>query len=220
MKTSIELYNPGADDGIDIDTGDHGGLIRGTLWVFKKDRFLVNKIDPPPPNAELLFEDYVVCWLWFEIDSETGKLVAQHQITQPGQKHPKREKMPNPDPRDWPLYDGKPSDPMHDTRYIHFTSSNGEPVTFTTFSAYGRIGCDALQRAIRSVRRFSPRATPIVRPIVGEWSHRKYGTVKGPKFEPVRWLGRNAAASLGGIDDDDAVHKVGVRGDLHDEIPF
>src|SRR5215472_17273333 len=106
MKTSIELYNSGADHGIDIDTGDHGSLIHGTLWVFKKDRFLVNKIDPPPPNAELLFEDYFVCWLWFETDPETGKLVARHRITEPGQRHPKREEMPNPDPRDWPLYDG------------------------------------------------------------------------------------------------------------------
>jgi hypothetical protein len=115
----------------------------------------------------------------------------QHRVTQPGQRHPERNDLPDNDEGEWPLgLDGKnPEDPWKDTRYVlMINTQTAAEFTFVTDTYGGRRAVSDLKQQIANARRVHPGAVPIVKLSIATMPT-KFGPKPRPMLKVVDWHG-------------------------------
>jgi hypothetical protein len=182
----------GADDGWDAVPASDGGIIHGDLVRFTDGHFPINKSSEPADGREMAVVGVVTLWIKWVGNK------PDHRVTQPGQRHPDRDELGDLDPEAWQAgLDGKPKDPLEDSRYLYLVDPyTGEELTFTTASAGGRKAIADLKNQIANVRHAHPAAIPIVRLESGTWKTR-FGPKPKPLFRVVGWKQSGASGELG-----------------------
>src|SRR4030081_2206858 len=100
-------------DGFAVKENSSSNLISGKIVKFNDGRFTADKTEPLPPNTTLAAVNAVTAWVHWGDDGRP----VEHRITQPGQRHPEREELPDQDQSLWPPgLNDEPSDPWRDTR--------------------------------------------------------------------------------------------------------
>ena len=115
----------------------------------------------------------------------------EHRVTQPGQRHPLKDEMPDRDEDEWPLgLDGKTQeDPWKDNRYVYMINTQtAAEFTFVTDTYGGRRAVSDLKQQIAYARRVHPGAVPIVKLSVGTMPT-KFGPKPRPMLKVVDWRG-------------------------------
>jgi hypothetical protein len=157
----------------------------------------------------------VACW----VEWKDGKPV-NFILPEPGRMLPSRETLGSNDETKWQLGpDGKPRDPLQNTRLVYLVDEEtAEAFTFSTSSYGGRNAVADLGDQIARKRHACPGAVPIVE-LGSAPMQTKYGRKSKPVLKIVDWrfpadpkptLVEATAPSVPALS----------RGDIDDEIPF
>jgi hypothetical protein len=109
-------------------------------------------------------------------------------ITEVGGRYPRREELGHRDESKWERgLDGRPADPLQDSREILFVNpTTFETYTFCTSSFGGRRSVDELDSAMRNARRIRPDAVPLVS-LESQPMPTRFGVKCRPYFRILRW---------------------------------
>jgi hypothetical protein len=109
-------------------------------------------------------------------------------ITEVGGRYPRREELGYRDESKWERgLDGRPADPLQDSREILFANpTTFEAYTFCTSSLGGRRSVDELDSAMRNARRIRPDAVPLVS-LESQPMPTRYGVKSRPYFRILNW---------------------------------
>jgi hypothetical protein len=142
-------------DGFSVEERNpSNSLIIGRILKFKDGGYTVDKTYFPN-GGRYVVRDVLFVWVhWVD-----GKPV-EHRITNPGDVHPERDELPDQDQDQWPAgFDGKPSDPWRDTRYLQvICQKTGADFTFISETHGGHRAVAELKAQIRNVRSAHPGA--------------------------------------------------------------
>jgi hypothetical protein len=132
------------------------------------------------------------------------------QITEVAGHYPRREELGHRDEAQWERgLDGRPADPLQDSREILFVNPvTFETYTFCTSSFGGRRSVDELDSAMRNARRIRPDIVPLVS-LESQAMPTKFGVKSRPYFRILSW-------STSGAEQPAIAPPVN---DLDDEIP-
>jgi hypothetical protein len=140
------------------------------------------------PDAEDTFAVVGVKLAWLKWGPDKR---PTQRVTQPGQRHPERNDLPDNDEDEWPLgLDGKTAeDPWKDVRYVYLiNTATAEECTFVTDTYGGRRAVSDLKSQIANARRVRPGAVPIVKLSVATMPT-KFGTKPRPQLKVTDWRG-------------------------------
>jgi hypothetical protein len=134
----------------------------------------------------------------------------------PGQPKPEQPFVPE---DEWPKnLSGVPTHPWSWTTYLYLlNTSTGVTSTFTTSSAGGGQGIDALDEQIASMRQLQPGALPVIKLVVAPFPTR-FGMKTRPDFEIVGWRNRGGEQPVALLEHDPD-DPAGIPAD-GDEPPF
>jgi hypothetical protein len=219
MSNELSTITP--DDGFSIAEQSNSSSIVGRMLKFSDGQFLIDKTERLAAGSKLVANAVVTAWICWRDNKP-----VEHCVTQPGQRHPARDALPDLDQTEWPLgLNGEPNDPWKDTRYLHLIDrQTGTDLTFITDSFGGRRAIADLKSQIANVRLAHPSALPVVMPRSVPWKT-KYGIKQRPQFEVVECIGRqktepdpllSPARSKPGVNDPISTG----RKDMSDDIPF
>jgi hypothetical protein len=109
-------------------------------------------------------------------------------ITDVGNHYPRREELGYRDESKWERgLDGRPADPLQDSREILFVNPvTFETYTFCTSSFGGRRSVDELDSAMRNARRIRPDIVPLVS-LESQAMPTKFGVKSRPYFRILNW---------------------------------
>ena len=109
-------------------------------------------------------------------------------ITEVGGRYPRREELGYRDESKWERgLDGRPADPLQDSREILFANpTTFEAYTFCTSSLGGRRSVDELDSAMRNARRIRPDAVPLVS-LESQPMPTRFGVKCRPYFRILNW---------------------------------
>ena len=173
------------DDGFELVGTPAGPNLRAVYMRFVKGTYELGAEREPVP----LGRQFIV------IAAKEGwaRLVRGEDVRrvprEPGKPFPQRNELGDTDQSQWPLFDGKPSDPWRlSIELLLIEKETGRPVIFVTTSLTGREAVTDLCRLITYQRRSrGPNAKPIVSIGVGTYRSRR-GPVATPKFTIVDWI--------------------------------
>lgn len=194
-----------------------GSAITGERLRFSKGLYLIGRGDSAQLSAgtKLRVLDVAAGWVKFF----DGKVVDQRM----GYPLCERGDLDDNDPEDWPSgYDGSPSDPWSNQRYLYLVDPvSGAEFTFITSSWGGRAAVEALARQVHIKRGAAPGAVALVQLDTAYKKSAKYGNIPSPKFVVVGWtdgdgrpIAENANSNFRVISGRSAGEE------LDDEIPF
>jgi len=185
--TNSNIATAITNDGFAVEENTGSGNIVGKILKFTGNQWTANKTENLAAGTKLVANAVVTAWVHW-VDA----MPAEHRITQLGQRHPKREELPDLDQSKWPPGLSKePSDPWRDTRYLHLIDQqSGADFTFVTESYGGRTAIKELKQQIANVRRAHPSALPIVALGSVQWDT-DYGRQWRPQFVVVDWVGKD-----------------------------
>jgi hypothetical protein len=169
-----------------------GSLIVGykIKFDFNNRCWVVNEVKVEPDTMDEAFVVVGVKAAWLRWGEDKKR--PEQRVTEPGQRHPLREELPEFDDEDaWPLgLDGKtPADPWKDTRYIYLISKETAiEHTFVTDTYGGRRAVSDLKQQIANARRVHPDAVPIVKLSIATMPT-NYGPKPRPVLKVVGWHG-------------------------------
>jgi hypothetical protein len=192
-------------------------FIKGRMLKFRDGAYFHNRNEPIlADELQLVVIGVIVVWeRW-----EDGEKVEQ-RITKPRQRHPKREELSHFDKSKWPeaKFGDEPSDPWHDTRYVHLLDpKTAEEYTFVTDTFGGRIAVGDLANQIAGVRCAHPGAIPLVS-LGSEMMQTRSGQSRPkPYFKALEWRpGKDGGSAPPRAD---AALPIPEPAALDDEIPF
>jgi hypothetical protein len=178
-----------ASDGWDEVPESSGSLIVGSRIKFDfNNRCWL--IDDAKVEPDALDDTYVVigvksAWLKWGPDKR-----PEQRVTEPGQRHPERNDLPDNNEDEWPLgLDREPEDPWKNVRYVYFISKEtAAEHTFVTDTFGGRRTVADLKQQIANARRVRPGAVPVVKLSIATMPTR-FGPKPRPALKVVGWHG-------------------------------
>jgi len=173
------------DDGFELVATPAGRNFRAVYMRFVKGTYeLGAEREPVPSGTEFIVIGATESW----VRLARGEAVRR-VLREPGKPFPQRNELGDTDQSQWPLFDGKPSDPWRlSNELLLMEKETGRRVIFSTTSRTGREAVADLCRLITYQRRSrGSNAKPIVSIGVGTYRSRR-GPVATPKFTIVDWI--------------------------------
>jgi hypothetical protein len=171
------------------DLSRSSGPIKGTRIDFKKGDYWINKTTNVSGKA-LLVLDYMQGWCRWQDG------LPSYEMTEPGERHPRREDLGDLDEKLWTKSFGEPQDPWREVTLLYLQDPRtGEKFTLLTDTYSGRMGIKELAETIEGVQRAKPEALPIVA-LQAEMRRTKYGSDEPKtKLEILEWVYTNDGGS-------------------------
>jgi hypothetical protein len=172
----------GMNDGWDAVPLDDN-VIRGSMLKFIDGEWADRDTGDVLNGKQFAVVGVLVSW-----DHWVGGDVT-HDVTKPGQLHPKRSDLPDQDETQWePGLDGKPADPRQDARYVYLVDQqSAAEFTFVTKSKGGRSAVSALRNQLANMRTAHPRAVAVVE-LLSQKMKTDFGTKAKPWLKVVGWI--------------------------------
>jgi hypothetical protein len=181
-------YNLHAGDGIEMVSQPTIDAIRPAFAKFTKGLFLVGSDhETLPHGTKCIVHGASEGWARL-VKGEPLQRIPR----EPNKAFPTRNELGELDQSQWPLFDGKPSDPWRLVNELLLTvCDTGRPVFLSVSSSTGgEVVCDLCRLITYQRRSRGPTAKAVIALGASTLMFR-FGSVAIPKFEIVDWIGSN-----------------------------